>query len=279
MEMLYPVLAVGAMGLVFGLMLAFAAKAFHVQVDERVQAIWEILPHVECGACGYVGCAPYAKGIIEKNDAINKCAPGGSGVVEKIAAILGVEASADEPKISRLKCQGCEDHCPTDSNYVGAADCSSAALAAGGYKKCPHSCLGYGDCANACPFNALYMGQDGLPKVIEDACTGCNNCKAACPKDLFEMVPISRRTIIRCENKQNAIESGKVCATACIACNKCVKACTYDAIDIVNNLAVIRYEACTDCGECAPVCPTKVIFDGAADLRTLAGGAAASQAA
>ncbi len=269
-----PILSVGGLGLGFGLVLAAAARAFYVKIDPRVEAIWEILPHVECGACGYVGCAPYAKAIVQTDEAITKCAPGGAAVVGLISEIMGVEASADEPKIARLKCQGCEDHCPTDSNYVGAMDCTSAALAAGGYKKCPHSCLGMGDCAVACPFDALYMGTDGLPKVIEENCTGCNNCVVACPKDLFELVPISRRTIIRCENKQNAIESGKVCSTACIACNKCVKACEYDCIDIVDNLAVIRYEDCTDCGACAPVCPTNVIYDGAKDIRELARKAA-----
>lgn len=272
-QILYPVVAIGVLGLFFGFLLAFAAKAFYVYVDERVQDIWDILPHAECGACGYVGCMPYAKAIVlQGDDDITKCAPGGSAVVGMIADIMGVEASADEPKLARLKCQGCEDHCPTDSNYVGAMDCTSAALASGGYKKCPHSCLGMGDCAFACPFDALYMATDGLPKVIEENCTGCNACVESCPKDLFELVPISRRTIIRCENKQNGIESGKVCQTACIACNKCVKACDYDCIDIIDNLAVIRYEDCTDCGECAPVCPTDVIYDGAEDLRRLAPG-------
>jgi electron transport complex protein RnfB len=269
-EIVWPVLAVGGMGLCFGLILALAAKAFHVEVDERIESIWEILPHAECGACGYVGCAPYSKAIIEGGEAINKCAPGGSAVVGWIADILGVEASADEPKIARLKCQGCEAHCPADANYYGAETCTAAALASGGFKKCPHSCLGMGDCADACPFDCLYMATDGLPKVIEENCTGCANCVEACPKNLFELVPISRRTIIRCENKQNAIESGKVCQTACIACSKCVKACEYDAIDFIDNLSVIRYEDCTDCGACAPVCPTNVIYDGAADLRSLA---------
>lgn len=271
---LMPVAAVGSLGLGFGFILAVAAKAFYVKIDERVEAIYDILPHVDCGACGYVGCMPYAKAmVLEGDDDITKCAPGGSSVIGKIGNIMGVEASAGEPVIARLKCQGCEDHCPSDAMYVGAMDCTSAALASGGYKKCPHSCLGMGDCCNACPFDALYMATDGLPKVIEENCTGCNNCVEVCPKDLFELVPITRRTLIRCENKQNAIESGKVCSTACIACNKCVKACDYDCIDIIDNLAVIRYEDCTDCGACAPVCPTEVIYDGAADLRRLASAA------
>ena len=43
---------------------------------------------------------------------------------------------------------------------------------------------------------------------------------------------------------------------ACIGCKKCEKTCQHDAIKVIDNLAVIDYDKCNDCGECAAVCPT-----------------------
>ncbi|MEG1687619.1 MAG: 4Fe-4S binding protein, partial [Angelakisella sp.] len=40
---------------------------------------------------------------------------------------------------------------------------------------------------------------------------------------------------------------------------KCQKACEFDAIKVVDNLASIDPEKCTNCGKCVEVCPVKVI--------------------
>ena len=47
------ILLLGALGLVFGTFLAFAAKKFEVKEDPRLTKIMEALPGVNCGACGY----------------------------------------------------------------------------------------------------------------------------------------------------------------------------------------------------------------------------------
>ena len=52
MTIVYAVLALGIMGLVFGLVLAFASKIFAVEVDERIPAVQECLPGANCGGCG-----------------------------------------------------------------------------------------------------------------------------------------------------------------------------------------------------------------------------------
>jgi len=46
-----PVLVIGAMGLLFGLLLAIASKVFAVETDPRVEQITEALPGANCGAC------------------------------------------------------------------------------------------------------------------------------------------------------------------------------------------------------------------------------------
>ena len=62
----------GIMGAVFGALLAFAAKIFHVEVDPKQEAVRECLAGANCGGCGYAGCADYAKAIVENGAPTNK---------------------------------------------------------------------------------------------------------------------------------------------------------------------------------------------------------------
>ncbi|SHH22627.1 RnfABCDGE type electron transport complex subunit B [Thermosipho atlanticus] len=89
MVVLYSALVMGALGLAFGLFLAYSNEKFKVEADPRVEMIINVLPGINCGACGYPGCEGYANAIVKKGDAIDKCLPGKkSGVQEKIKEIL-----------------------------------------------------------------------------------------------------------------------------------------------------------------------------------------------
>ena len=68
-------------------------------------------------------------------------------------------------------------------------DCRAAALLSGGMKVCSIGCLGLGTCAAICPFNAITMGEDGLPVVDDELCTGCGTCERACPKHIISCPP------------------------------------------------------------------------------------------
>lgn len=47
-------------------------------------------------------------------------------------------------------------------------------------------CIGCGACVGECPYEALYIGDDGICHVIEEKCTGCGKCLESCPlKSLF----------------------------------------------------------------------------------------------
>ena len=53
-----------ALGLVAGVLLTVASKVFEVKVDERIEKVSEALPQVNCGSCGFSGCADYAEAIV-----------------------------------------------------------------------------------------------------------------------------------------------------------------------------------------------------------------------
>ena len=64
MNLLYPALAIGAIGLFFGALLAFASIVFKVEKDERIDQVCELLPGANCGGCGYTGCSALAEAIV-----------------------------------------------------------------------------------------------------------------------------------------------------------------------------------------------------------------------
>ena len=55
-NIIFAVLVLGAIAIVFGLILSVAAKVFEVKVDERLPKIQECLAGANCGGCGYPGC-------------------------------------------------------------------------------------------------------------------------------------------------------------------------------------------------------------------------------
>ena len=88
-EIFIPIAIVVGIGLVLGLVLAIAAIILHVPIDERVEAVTEVLPGANCGACGYSGCSGYATALCEGDADNGLCAPGGPEVVQKISELLG----------------------------------------------------------------------------------------------------------------------------------------------------------------------------------------------
>ncbi|QAT61829.1 MULTISPECIES: RnfABCDGE type electron transport complex subunit B [Tissierellales] len=85
---LLPVAVLGSLGLIFGIGLSLASKAFEVKIDPRIEAIKKCLPGVNCGACGYPGCEGLASAIVEEKASIDGCKVGGKPVAEKIKNIM-----------------------------------------------------------------------------------------------------------------------------------------------------------------------------------------------
>lgn len=219
---LIAILAVGALGLILGVVIGVVAKVFAVEIDERVEQVEELLPSANCGGCGYAGCADFAKAVVAGNAVPGQCPVCSPEDIVNIAEYLGISAEEQEKMVALVRC--CGDIPNTErSLYNGVRDCRSAVLVAGGAKGCDYGCLGFGSCAESCPFGAIEM-RDGLAVVHKDLCVGCENCLAACPKDLILMVPASAEVHVYCNSPEKGAAKRKVCKTACIGCRKCVKA-------------------------------------------------------
>ena len=250
----------GIMGGVFGVLLAIASIVFMVHQDERIGLIRAALPGANCGGCGYPGCDGYASGVVNDGAEVNKCSVGGAPVAEKIAAIMGVDAGESVPMRAFLKCKGTCEASPRQLVYDGIKDCRSAATIPGGSPNaCPFGCIGLGTCVSVCNFNALLMGDDGLPKVNVDNCVGCGACVAACPKGIFTLIPKAADVVVACNSHWKGPMVKSVCSAGCIGCTLCAKVCPVQAIEMQNDLAVIDQSKCIKCKKCAEKCPAKCI--------------------
>ena len=244
---------------IFGFGLAYANKRLAVEKDPKIQDLEEILPSVNCGACGYAGCSAYAEALANENADTTLCAPGGSDVIKKIASILGVDASEKIPMTARIYCGGDDVKTKIKYKYNGTYDCVSANALFGGFLECPTGCLGLGSCVKVCNFDAIKIDENGNTVIIDEKCTGCGACVLACPKHLIELVAKNKPVFVACNTTDKGGVCNKYCKVSCIGCKKCEKACQDDAIHVNNFLAKIDYDKCTACGACVKVCPTKCI--------------------
>jgi len=191
--MLAGMLAIGGIGLVASIILGIAAKVFYVAVDPVVLAITEALPGANCGACGFAGCSSCARGIAKGKAKPDACLAGGAGAAVAIAEILGVTVEVREPDKAHLGCTYNVEEADTKFIYDGARDCRAAKMLFDGSKVCEIGCMTLGTCVNACPFDAISIGENGLPEVNENLCTGCGTCEQICPKGIIRLTSQTRR--------------------------------------------------------------------------------------
>ncbi len=193
--MIDAVLMMGGLGIVIGSGLAAASKIFYVYVDPLVEKIDDLLPGANCGGCGYPGCGPNAEAIAAGKASPSSCVAGGADLAEAIAAVMGMSVEAKEPDIARPGCNYSVETAAQKFQYTGLSDCQAASLLYGGMKVCNIGCLGLASCMRACPFDAIVMGADGLPIVLEDKCTGCGTCERVCPKHIIKLSSVTRRIL------------------------------------------------------------------------------------
>jgi len=235
-------LVLGGVGLFFGFLIAMANKKFYVWEDPRIGEVEQLLPNSNCGACGQPGCRAFAEAVVGGKEKPSGCTVMGEEDLADVASYLGVDAGAANKRVARLLCAGGKNEAARNSDYAGLETCKAAASVAGGGKACNWGCLGLADCEDACLLDAIYMNDDLLPVVIPERCTACNDCVVACPKDLFELMPIEQKLIVQCKNLLKGDAAEDLCSVACNTCNRCVADSEPGVIEMIDNLAVINYE-------------------------------------
>lgn len=247
-------------GIVVGLGLGVFGEKFKVEIDEREAAIRSCLPGNNCGGCGYPGCDGLAKAINEGKAPVNACPVGQKPVADKIAEVMGVKAEEGEKMVAFVRCSGTCDKTVKKYEYTGIKKCAALSVVPGlDDKGCGFGCMGYGECVDACKFDAIHL-VDGIAKVDETKCTACQACVKACPQHIITLVPAEKAQLrVMCLNHTRGKDVMAVCQTGCIGCSLCTKQCKFDAIHMDNNVAVIDYAKCTGCGACASKCPRGVI--------------------
>lgn len=258
MSIIIAIAALGGLTLLLATMLIVANKKLFVYEDPRIDKVEDMLPHANCGACGYPGCRPFAEALVHGNSLPGKCTVSTDEGRQSIAEFLGVSLGAEEKQVARLACAGGTNVAINRAQYVGIESCQAATLVSGGGKGCFWGCLGHGDCEVVCDFDAITMDEHGLPIVDAEKCTACGDCVEACPKDLFSLQPISHKLWVACKNLEHGEAVLEDCQVGCTACGKCAMDAG-ELITMKNNLPVINYADNHNTQKPIQRCPTGAI--------------------
>lgn len=261
LQIIFSLLVVGLLGLMFGVGLSYAARRLKVEKDQRLQEMEDILPGINCGACGYAGCSGYAEYLINEDEPdLEKCSPGGPEVLSAIGDYLGVEVSGNGEKlVAYVHCQGTKDKAKESYNYQGLDDCNAMNIYFGGEKQCKHGCHGSGSCIKVCPVDCISKESNGLVVVDREKCIGCGKCVDVCPTGVIKMIPYSADYAVACNSTDKGVLVKNYCSVGCIGCKICDRQSPDGGYVIDNFLAAIDYAKGGERGKGAEKCPVKCI--------------------
>lgn len=257
-QWLPPVFAVLALTTLLGTALVLAGHWLQVHEAPRVGAVEALLPGANCGACGYPGCAPFAEALAKGEAEPAQCTVSDAAGRASLAAYLGVQEGQVVRRVARLACAGGTQVARSRAEYRGIASCAGAAAVAGGTKGCPWGCLGYGDCEQACDFQAIAMNLHRLPVVEEPRCTACGDCVSACPKDLFSLVREEVGLFVRCNSHERGQLALEHCEVGCDAGGRCAKDAP-EGVRMHRNLPLVSATPALPCRQAIDRCPTGAI--------------------
>lgn len=221
------------------LLLGWADRAFRVRTDTRIRKALALLPGANCGGCGFTGCSDYAEALATGASPPDRCPVGGPRTAEALSTLLGLAPAAAHPRKAILHCGTNAATRQRTATYTGAPHCLTAHLVAGA-QDCAYGCLGFGDCAAVCPFDALTL-TDGVASIDYSRCTGCGACAEACPRSLLEIIPFKDSTmpLVACSNPDKGPDVRSVCTHGCIGCRACPR--KLDCFQMHDTLARIDY--------------------------------------
>ena len=243
---------------VLATVLVLANRLLAVAEDPRIDSVEEMLPHTNCGGCGYPGCRAFAVALVAGKVEPARCTVGSPSDHSRIAAYLGVDVGQFEKRVARLACAGGDNVAPHRAQYRGTQSCGAAALVAGGGKSCFWGCLGLADCQLACTFDAITMNEHRLPVVDEDLCTACGDCVRACPKDLFSLQAVTNRLWVACRSQEAGDQVLEECQVGCTACGRCAMDAP-QVVQMIGNLPVVDYRVADLSPVATQRCPTGAI--------------------
>ena len=162
LELIIVTLALYLLASFAAMSLSQAGEATKSVGEEAVAAIDALLPQTQCGDCGYPGCLPYARAIVEQDVPLNLCPPGGAITVTKLEKLLGRTSYRHVAPV-------------TPENTIALID--------------EDTCIGCVKCIHACPVDAIVGSAKQLHAVIPEYCTGCELCLPPCPVDCISMIP------------------------------------------------------------------------------------------
>ncbi|MDA3939854.1 MAG: RnfABCDGE type electron transport complex subunit B [Spirochaetia bacterium] len=260
-KILYAFISVTLMGGILGIGLAIAARILAVKKDERVANVEAILPGVNCGACGFPGCAGYADGIVNEDADITLCSPGGPEVLAKITELMGKEAgSVGEKMVAQVHCRGNRDTSTYTYNYEGLNDCNAMQAMYKGDKDCKYGCLAGGSCIKVCPADAISRDDKNRIWVNRELCISCEKCVIVCPTGVMQMIPYNSDVIVACNSLDKGGKVKKYCSVGCIGCKICEKKSPDGGFVVENFLATINYNLKGDRIDGLKGCPSKCII-------------------
>ena len=199
MTIVYAVAVLGVLAIVFGLILAVAAKVFEVEVDPRLPEIQACLAGANCGGCGYPGCGGCAEAILAGKAPVTACRYGCFGFGScaaacKFDAIHVVNGVAVVDKEKCTNCGACRAACPhhliVEVPYKQKVfvNCSNKDKGPAVTKVCASSCIACGMCERTCKFDAIHV-ENNVAVIDYSKCKNCTMCAKACPRNAIEPIP------------------------------------------------------------------------------------------
>ncbi len=266
-RIIYAFLSVSGLGLLFGAGLAVASGVLAIKKNELLTRLEEALPGVNCGACGFAGCASYAEAISQSDQSqtdatpLTLCKPGGEETAKKLSEIMGIEVEfTEERQVPQVHCRGSRGVAQVKFDYIGIPDCSALYSMYGGDKVCPFGCLGLGSCIRVCPADAISYIEDGLVWVDKDKCISCGQCIDICPTGVMQWIPADADYIVACNSTDKGPVVKKYCTAGCIGCKLCERKSPDGGFQVESSLARIDYKVDGEREEAAKACPTKCII-------------------
>lgn len=251
--------ALGGLTLLLATLLIVANRKLFVYEDPRIDQVEDLLPHVNCGGCGYPSCHAFAEALVAGEVLPGRCQVSSESQRGAIADYLGVDPGLELKRVARLACAGGANVATNKSHYLGPQSCVALNQVGGGNKACSWGCLGLGDCVTVCEFDALALNRQGLPVVDESKCTACGDCVAICPKDLFSLEPINHSLWVACKNHEQGEAVLASCEVGCTACGRCVADAKDRHLVLIDHLPVVDYQLSLGGREAIERCPTGAI--------------------